>query len=57
MDHSPQQLVHDEEQDVSMDELLRGLPVRAQSANSTSAAAQEPSALYLEVPDNSSILV
>lgn len=57
MDHSPQQLPHDEEQDVSMEELLRGLPGRAQSASNVVVDIQEPNTMFSEVLEDSSILV
>jgi hypothetical protein len=39
VDHSPQQLPHDEEMDVPPEELLRGLPRRPASAPSEEVAA------------------
>lgn len=52
IDHSPQQLPHDEEFDVPVEELLRGLPVAVQIEGQ-----QQMERLYLESPEQSAVVV
>lgn len=51
IDHSPQQLPHDEEFDVPVEELLRGLSVVQTEGR------QQSERLYLEAPEHSAVVV